>query len=150
LSNDFEIIFSTACFSDSPSFLAFSISRSIFDLTKQNGFSISLNLKPGDPGFAASSSSGNTTEKATVYEYPGNPKITLHDLPGFGSIEFPTNEYGKTMKLYEYVYANFTDSFLQLSRSSIKSFNTASVSFLSMLSSNSSTADFWFSPLNPI
>ena len=62
------------------------------------------NLKPGDPGFAASSSFGNTTEKATVYEYPGNPKITLHDLPGFGSIEFPTNEYGKTMKLYEYDY----------------------------------------------
>ena len=61
-------------------------------------------FKPGDPGFAASSSSGNTTEKATVYEYPGNPKITLHDLPGFGTIEFPTNEYEKTMKLYEYDY----------------------------------------------
>jgi beta-galactosidase GanA len=30
--------------------------------------------------------------------------ITLHDLPGFGTIEFPTNEYEKTMKLYEYDY----------------------------------------------
>jgi GTP-binding protein EngB required for normal cell division len=69
------------------------------------------NMKPGNYGFATMSCSGNTTEKATVYEYPGNPKITLHDLPGFGTIECPS---------------------------------------LSMLSSNSSTADFWFSPLDPI
>ena len=62
------------------------------------------NMKPGNYGFATMSCSGNTTEKATVYEYPGNPKITLHDLPGFGTIEFPTNEYEKTMKLYEYDY----------------------------------------------
>jgi small GTP-binding protein len=62
------------------------------------------NMKPGNHGFATTSCSGNTTEKATVYEYPGNPKITLHDLPGFGTIEFPTNEYDKTMKLYEYDY----------------------------------------------
>ena len=62
------------------------------------------NMKPGNHGFATTSCSGNTTEKATVYEYPGNPKITLHDLPGFGTIEFPTNEYEKTMKLYEYDY----------------------------------------------
>ena len=62
------------------------------------------NMKPGNHGFATTSCSGNTTEKVTVYEYPGNTKITLHDLPGFGTIEFPTNEYGKTMKLYEYDY----------------------------------------------
>ena len=62
------------------------------------------NMKPGNYGFATMSCSGNTTEKATVYEYPGYPKITLHDLPGFGTIEFPTNEYEKTMKLYEYDY----------------------------------------------
>jgi hypothetical protein len=88
LSNDFEIIFSTASFSDSPSFLAFWISRSIFDLTKQNGFSISFNFFSNfsNYGFATMSCSGNTTEKATVYEYPGNPKITLHDLPDFGTI----------------------------------------------------------------
>ena len=54
-----------------------------------------LNLKSGDPGFAALSSIGNTTTKPTIYEYPGNPKITLHDLPGFGTIELPTNEYEK-------------------------------------------------------
>jgi GTP-binding protein EngB required for normal cell division len=62
------------------------------------------NMKPGNYGFATMSCSRNTTEKATVYEYPGNPKITLHDLSGFGTIEFPTNEYEKTMKLYEYDY----------------------------------------------
>ena len=62
------------------------------------------NLKPGDAGFATTSCSGNTTEKATVYEYPGNPKITLHDLPGFGTIKLHTNEYEKTMKLYKYDY----------------------------------------------
>jgi small GTP-binding protein len=62
------------------------------------------NMKPGNHGFATTSCSGNTTEKATVYEYPGNSKITLHDLPGFGTIKFPTNEYDKTMKLYEYDY----------------------------------------------
>ena len=62
------------------------------------------NMKPGDPGFATTSYSGNTTEKATVYEYPGNPKITLHDLTGFGTIKFPTNEYEKTMELHKYDY----------------------------------------------
>jgi hypothetical protein len=61
-------------------------------------------LKSGDPGFAASSSIGNTTTKPTIYEYPGNPKITLHDLPGFGTIEFPTNEYEKRMELDKYDY----------------------------------------------
>ena len=53
------------------------------------------NMKLGNNGFATTSCSGNTTEKATVYEYPGNPKITLHDLPGFGTIKLPTNEYEK-------------------------------------------------------
>ena len=55
------------------------------------------NLKPGDPGFATTSSFGNTTEDATVFEYPGNPKITLHDFPGFGTTNFPTNEYEEKM-----------------------------------------------------
>ena len=62
------------------------------------------NMKPGNHGFATTSSSGNTTEKPTVYEYPGNSKITLHDLPGFGTIKLPMNEYEKTMKLYKYDY----------------------------------------------
>ena len=62
------------------------------------------NLKPGDAGFATTSCSGSTTEKATVYKYPGNPKITLHDLPGFGTIKLPTNEYEKTMELHKYNY----------------------------------------------
>ena len=61
-------------------------------------------MKPGDPGFATLSSSGNTTKHVTVYEYPGNPMITLHDLPGFGTIKLPTNEYGKTMELHKYDY----------------------------------------------
>jgi GTP-binding protein EngB required for normal cell division len=34
-------------------------------------------LKSGDPGFAKTSCTGYTTKRATVYEYPGNPKITL-------------------------------------------------------------------------
>ena len=62
------------------------------------------NLKPGDAGFATTSCSGSTTEKVTVYKYPGNPKITLHDLPGFGTIKLPTNEYEKTMELHKYNY----------------------------------------------
>jgi GTP-binding protein EngB required for normal cell division len=62
------------------------------------------NMKPGNCGFATTSCSGNTTEQETVYKYPGNPKITLHDLPGFGTIKLPTNEYEKKMKLYEYDY----------------------------------------------
>jgi GTP-binding protein EngB required for normal cell division len=61
-------------------------------------------MKPCNCGFATTSCSGNTTEQETVYKYPGNPKITLHDLPGFGTIKLPTNEYEKTMKLYEYDY----------------------------------------------
>jgi GTP-binding protein EngB required for normal cell division len=61
-------------------------------------------LKSGDPGFAASSSIGNTTTKPTIYEYPGNPKITLHDLPGFGTIELSTNGYEKRMELHKYDY----------------------------------------------
>jgi len=60
------------------------------------------NLKLGDPGFASASYSGNTTKEATVYKYPGNKKITLHDLPGFGTTEFPKNEYEKTMALHKY------------------------------------------------
>ena len=62
------------------------------------------NLKPGDLGFAAASSSGNTTRHATVYEYPGNHKIKLYDLPGFGTIQLPTNDYEKKMKLHKYDY----------------------------------------------
>ena len=61
-------------------------------------------LKSGDPGFATASGSGNTTKNATVYEYPGNKKITLHDLPGFGTTEFPKYEYEKTMALHTYDY----------------------------------------------
>ena len=62
------------------------------------------NSKLGDSDFAASSSSGNTTKNTTVYEYPGNPKITLHDLPGFGTIQLRTNDYEKTMELHKYDY----------------------------------------------
>ena len=58
------------------------------------------NLKPGDPGFATR----NTTKHATVYKYPGNPKITLHDLPGFGSTKWPINKYGDNMELHKYDY----------------------------------------------
>ena len=61
-------------------------------------------LKSGDPCFATASGYGNTTKKATVYEYPGNKNITLHDLPGFGTTEFPRNEYEKTMALHTYDY----------------------------------------------
>ena len=62
------------------------------------------NLKPGDPGFAATSIYGNTTKHATVFKYPGNPNITLHDLPGFGTTEFPKNEYEEKMELHKYDY----------------------------------------------
>ena len=62
------------------------------------------NLKPGDPGYAATSIYGNTTKHATVFKYPGNPKITLHDLPGFGTTEFPKNEYEEKMELHKYDY----------------------------------------------
>jgi GTPase SAR1 family protein/uncharacterized protein (DUF697 family) len=62
------------------------------------------NLKPGDPGFATTSSYGNTTKHATVYEYPGNPEITLHDLPGFGTKQFPKSEYEEKMELHKYDY----------------------------------------------
>ena len=54
-----------------------------------------FNLKSGDPCFAASSNIGNTTTKPTIYEYPGNPKITL---------ELPTNGYEKRMELHKYDY----------------------------------------------
>jgi GTP-binding protein EngB required for normal cell division len=54
------------------------------------------NLKPGDPGFATTSGYGNITK------YPGNPKITLHELPDFGTTEFPTNEYEEKMELHTY------------------------------------------------
>ena len=79
------------------------------------------NLKPGDAGFATTSCSGNTTEKETVYEYPGNPKITLHDLPGFGTIKLPTNEYEKTMELHKYNYilifvGNIEENDLQIAK----------------------------------
>ena len=60
------------------------------------------NLKPGDLGCATTSSFGNTTEHAIVFEYPGNPKITLHDLPGFGTTNVPTNEYEEKMELHKY------------------------------------------------
>jgi hypothetical protein len=40
--------------------------------------------------------------QATVVEYPGNPKITLHDLPVFGTTKFSTNEYEEKMELHKY------------------------------------------------
>jgi GTP-binding protein EngB required for normal cell division len=60
------------------------------------------NLKLGDPGFAATSCSGNTTKHPTVYEYAGNPKITLHELPGFGTTICSENEYKEIMDLSRY------------------------------------------------
>ena len=59
-------------------------------------------LKSGDPGFATTSPSGNTTKNATVYEYTGNPKITLHELPGFGTTICSENEYKEIMDLSKY------------------------------------------------
>jgi GTP-binding protein EngB required for normal cell division len=59
-------------------------------------------LKSGDPGFAKTSCAGYTTKCATVYEYPGNPKITLHDLPGFGTTKCSENEYKERMELSKY------------------------------------------------
>jgi GTP-binding protein EngB required for normal cell division len=59
------------------------------------------NLKPGDPGFATTSIYGNTTKHATVFKYPGNKKITLHDLPGFGTPQFPKHEYEEKMELHK-------------------------------------------------
>ena len=61
-------------------------------------------LKKGDKDFAPISSYGNTTTKPTIYRYPGNPKITLHDLPGFGTTEFPKDEYEEKMELHQYDY----------------------------------------------
>ena len=60
------------------------------------------NLKSGDPGFATTLSFGNTTMHTTVFEYPGNPEITLHDLPDFGTTKFSTNEYEEKMELHKY------------------------------------------------
>jgi len=62
------------------------------------------NLKPGDQGFTTTSSYGNTTKHATVFKYPGNKKITLHDLPGFGTTQFPKHEYEERMELHKYDY----------------------------------------------
>jgi GTP-binding protein EngB required for normal cell division len=62
------------------------------------------NLKLSDRGFATASCSGNTTKHATVYKYPGNKNITLHDLPGIGTAEFPKNEYEEKMGLHKYDY----------------------------------------------
>ena len=62
------------------------------------------NLKSDDPGFATTSGSGNTTQHATVYKFPGNKMITLHDLPGFGTTQFPKNEYEEKMGLHNYDY----------------------------------------------
>ena len=65
------------------------------------------NLKPGDPCFATTSGYGNTTKHETVFKYPGKPKITLHELPGFGTTEFPTNEYEEKMELHKYDFVLF-------------------------------------------
>ena len=62
------------------------------------------NLKPVDPGFAKTSCAGYTTKCATVYEYPGNPKITLHDLPGFGTTKCSEKQYKERMELSKYDY----------------------------------------------
>jgi hypothetical protein len=61
-------------------------------------------LKSNDRGFATASCSGNTTKHATVYRYPGNKNITLHDLTVFGTTEFSKNEYEEKMGLHKYDY----------------------------------------------
>ena len=60
------------------------------------------NLKLGDLGFAKTSCAGHTTKCATVYEYPGNPKITLHDLPCFETTKCSENKYKERMELSKY------------------------------------------------
>ena len=41
---------------------------------------------------------------ATVFKYPGNPNITLHDLPAFGSKEWPIDKHEEHMELHKYDY----------------------------------------------
>ena len=69
---------------------------------KSSFINASRNLKPGDPGAAAVKNKECTTEPKS-YEFPGNSKITLIDLPGFGTNNFRKDEYLKKIEFTRYV-----------------------------------------------
>jgi hypothetical protein len=73
--------------------LSFFLRYLSFEIGKSSFINAIRSLKFGDPGLAATSCFGNTAQDATVYKFPRNKMITLHDLPSFGTTQFPTNEY---------------------------------------------------------
>ena len=60
------------------------------------------NIKPGAPGAAAVRNQECTVE-AGFYEFPNNKNITLVDLPGVGTDNFPKDEYFERIGIIKYV-----------------------------------------------
>ena len=59
-------------------------------------------IKPGEPG-AAAVKNQECTVKAGFYEFPSNENITLVDLPGVGTNNFPKDDYFERIGFTEYV-----------------------------------------------
>ena len=69
---------------------------------KSSFINAARNLKPGDPG-AAAVKNKECTLAPKFYEFPGNSKITLVDLPGVGTNNFPKDKYLKKIEFPRYV-----------------------------------------------
>ena len=59
---------------------------------KSTFINVMRELSPGDPG-AAEVKNRECTREPTSYVYPQNPLITLWDLPGVGTNNFPQETY---------------------------------------------------------
>ena len=55
-------------------------------------------LRPGEPG-AAAVRNRECTREPTPYDYPKNPLVTLWDLPGVGTNNFPQETYMEKIKV---------------------------------------------------
>ena len=55
-------------------------------------------LRPGEPG-AAAVRNRECTREPTSYEYPKNPLVTLWNLPGVGTNDFPQETYMEKIKV---------------------------------------------------
>ncbi|VDI62812.1 Hypothetical predicted protein, partial [Mytilus galloprovincialis] len=74
---------------------------------KSSLIKLMLDLQKGSDNYAETGS-GDTTKKMTEYKHPKNKNITFSDMPGFGTIQMPTekftSEFGPQLHTFDFFF----------------------------------------------